>query len=47
VFDAAGLEGLARVASFLALGLCLIGIGWFYSRQLIARTAPQKEAAQP
>jgi uncharacterized membrane protein len=34
VFDAAGLEGLARIASFLALGLCLIGIGWFYSRQL-------------
>jgi len=27
IFDAAGLEGLARIASFLALGLCLIGIG--------------------
>ncbi|MCB2068052.1 MAG: DUF2339 domain-containing protein, partial [Erythrobacter sp.] len=36
--DAAGLEGLLRVASFLALGLSLIGIGWIYARQL--RTAP-------
>ena len=32
--DAAGLEGLARIASFMALGFSLIGIGWFYSRQL-------------
>ena len=34
-FDAAGLEGLARIASFFALGICLIGIGWFYTRQLV------------
>nr|WP_246586853.1 DUF2339 domain-containing protein [Stakelama flava] len=34
LFDAAGLEGLGRIASFFALGICLIGIGWFYSRQL-------------
>ena len=32
--DAAGLEGLARIASFMALGFSLIGIGWFYARQL-------------
>ncbi|MXO58948.1 DUF2339 domain-containing protein [Altererythrobacter salegens] len=32
--DAAGLEGLLRIASFLALGVSLIGIGWVYSRQL-------------
>jgi len=37
ILDAAGLEGLARIASFLALGICLIGIGWFYSRQLGVR----------
>nr|WP_276309491.1 DUF2339 domain-containing protein [Aurantiacibacter odishensis] len=43
VFDAAGLEGLARVASFLALGLCLIGMGWFYSRQLIDRTGAKAD----
>lgn len=35
IFDAASLEGLARIASFFALGVCLIGIGWFYSKQLV------------
>ncbi|WP_133366188.1 DUF2339 domain-containing protein [Qipengyuania sediminis] len=35
--DAAGLDGLLRVASFMALGFSLIGIGWVYARQL--RTA--------
>ena len=33
LLDAAGLEGLARIASFMALGFSLIGIGWFYKRQ--------------
>jgi uncharacterized membrane protein len=37
--DAAGLAGLLRVASFMALGFSLIGIGWVYSRQLAARPA--------
>ena len=36
LFDAAGLEGLLRIASFMALGFSLIGIGWIYSRQLKA-----------
>jgi uncharacterized membrane protein len=35
--DAAGLEGLLRIASFMALGFSLIGIGWVYSRQLSRR----------
>lgn len=34
LFDAAGLDGLLRIASFLALGFSLIGIGWIYSRYL-------------
>lgn len=34
LFDAAGLSGLLRIASFVALGFSLIGIGWLYSRQL-------------
>ncbi|GAA4647536.1 hypothetical protein GCM10023115_54980 [Pontixanthobacter gangjinensis] len=34
LFDANGLEGLIRIASFVALGFSLIGIGWFYARQL-------------
>jgi uncharacterized membrane protein len=37
LFDAAVLEGLARIGSFVALGFSLIGIGWFYSRQLKLR----------
>jgi len=34
LFDAASLAGLGRIASFMALGFSLIGIGWFYNRQL-------------
>ncbi len=34
LIDASGLEGLLRVASFLALGFSLIGLGWLYSRFL-------------
>jgi uncharacterized membrane protein len=34
LLDASGLEGLLRIATFVALGFSLIGIGWLYSRQL-------------
>lgn len=34
LFDAAGLDGLARIASFAVLGFSLIGVGWLYSRYL-------------
>jgi uncharacterized membrane protein len=34
LFDASGLQGVTRIASFVALGLSLIGIGWLYSRYL-------------
>jgi len=34
LFDAAGLDGLARILSFVALGFSLLGIGWLYSRYL-------------
>ncbi len=34
LLDAAGLTGLARIASFAALGFSLIGVGWLYSRYL-------------
>jgi uncharacterized membrane protein len=36
LLDASGLEGVTRIASFVALGLSLIGIGWLYSRFLSA-----------
>jgi uncharacterized membrane protein len=42
--DAAGLQGLGRIASFMALGFSLIGIGWFYARQLRAPVAPAEAA---
>jgi uncharacterized membrane protein len=32
VFDMADLTGLFRVASFLGLGLALVGIGYVYQR---------------
>ena len=34
LFDASGLDGLLRIASFAALGFSLIGIGWLYNRYL-------------
>ncbi len=34
LLDASGLEGLARIGPFLALGFSLIGVGWLYSRYL-------------
>ncbi|MBC8036737.1 MAG: DUF2339 domain-containing protein [Rhizobiales bacterium] len=30
--DMSNLEGLYRIASFIGLGLCLVGIGWLYQR---------------
>ncbi len=30
--DMSDLEGLYRIASFIGLGLCLVGIGWLYAR---------------
>ena len=35
LWDMAELEGLYRVASFLGLGLCMVGLGWFYQRQVL------------
>lgn len=40
LFDASGLEGLLRIASFVLLGFSLIGIGWLYSRQLRGEAVP-------
>ena len=45
LFDASGLEGIVRIASFIALGLSLIGIGWLYSRFLPSGEPELMEAA--
>lgn len=34
LIDAAGLDGLLRIASFAGLGFSLLGVGWLYSRTL-------------
>lgn len=44
LLDAAGLSGLYRVASFLGLGICLIGIGYAYQRYVFRQPEP---AANP
>ena len=36
--DMSNLEGLYRIASFVGLGLCLVGIGWLY-QHFVRRTA--------
>lgn len=44
LLDAAGLDGLARIASFAALGFSLIGIGWLYARYLPEQTEFSEDA---
>ncbi|MGM0423041.1 MAG: DUF2339 domain-containing protein, partial [Pseudomonadota bacterium] len=36
LYDAAALEGLYRVFSFLGLGLSLIGLSYFYTRYVFS-----------
>jgi len=45
MFDASGLEGVTRIASFVALGFSLIGIGWLYSRYLGSDRVAEAKAA--
>jgi uncharacterized membrane protein len=42
LFDMSALTGLYRAASFIGLGLCLVGIGLFYQRIVFP---PGEEAA--
>lgn len=44
LFDAAELEGLYRVLSFLGLGIILLGIGYFYNRIVFARVEEESHA---
>lgn len=39
--DAAGLTGLYRVASFLGLGITLLGLAWLYQRYVLKRAASE------
>jgi uncharacterized membrane protein len=40
VWDMAELTGLYRAASFLGLGLCLVGIGYLYQRFIVPSPRP-------
>lgn len=44
LYDASQLGGLWRVVSFLGLGLCLIGLSWFYSRFIFTAQKPPSTA---
>ena len=46
VFDMSELTGLFRVASFLGLGLSLIGIGYLYQRYVFPPRAPEPTPAR-
>jgi uncharacterized membrane protein len=37
LFDIGGLEGLWRVASFVAMGVALLATSWFYGRFVFGR----------
>jgi len=39
LWDLSSLEGLYRIASFIGLGFCLVGIGWLYQRFAQTRQA--------
>jgi uncharacterized membrane protein len=39
LIDAAALEGILRILSFLGLGLALIGIGWAYGKVFVRPVA--------
>ncbi|SNS52627.1 Uncharacterized membrane protein [Sphingomonas laterariae] len=43
LWDAKGLEGLLRIASFVALGFSLIGIGFLYNRYLTGASDKREE----
>lgn len=45
LYDAAELEGLYRVCSFLGLGASLIGLSWFYTRFVFG--TPHRHATPP
>ncbi len=41
LFDTSGLTGLYRVASFLGLGVTLLGLAWLYQRYVLKRTTAE------
>ena len=45
LWDMSDLEGLYRAVSFLGLGLCLVGLGWFYQHHVLPMVARAEGSA--
>jgi uncharacterized membrane protein len=45
LLDMSGLSGLYRIASFIGLGLCLVGIGYLYARFVQPLDTPKPQAS--
>lgn len=43
-FDLFSLGGLWRIASIIGLGLCLVGVGWLYTRFMVKKSATSQAA---
>ena len=47
LFDTGGLEGIWRVASYVAMGVALLATSWFYGRYVFGkRPAAEGEPAE-
>ncbi len=46
-YDLFSLGGLWRIASIIGLGLCLVGVGWLYTRFMVRKSAPVEALASP
>ena len=45
LFDMSNLEGILRAASFIGLGVTLVGIGYFYQKLMVPRAAASGDRA--
>jgi uncharacterized membrane protein len=46
-YDLFSLGGLWRIASIIGLGLCLVGVGWLYTRFIARKATPLEAVASP
>jgi uncharacterized membrane protein len=46
-YDLFSLGGLWRIASMIGLGLCLVGVGWLYTRFIVRKAKPIEATPNP